>query len=56
MRSTLQPRQRHSEKFEVSRERTCDLMGQRVRLYARPMRVHDIDSTARRLVAKAGRS
>lgn len=56
MRSTLQPRQRHSEKFEVSRERTCDLMGQRVRLCARPMRVHDIASTEKRLAAKMGLS
>ena len=52
MGSTLQPCQRHSEKFEVSRDQSFDFVGEKTRLYTRPMRGHDIDMACRKLPLK----
>ena len=43
MGSTLQPGLRHSAKVEVSRDRTFDFIGEKARVYATPMLVHDIE-------------
>lgn len=50
MGSTLQAGLRHSAKFEVSRDRTFDFMGEKARVYATPMLVHELAGKA----AKAG--
>jgi fluoroacetyl-CoA thioesterase len=42
MKDSLQAGLRHTSKFEVSRDRTIDFMGEKARVYATPMLVRDI--------------
>ena len=41
MKPTLQAGLRQTSKFEVSRDRTIDFMGEKARVYATPMLVRD---------------
>src|SRR3954451_20531328 len=50
MKSTLQPGLRHTAKFEVTRDRTIDFMGEKARVYATPMLVRDIELACRDLL------
>ena len=52
MGSALQPGLRHSAKFEASRDRTFDFMGQKARVYATSMLVHDMEMACRELPLK----
>jgi predicted thioesterase len=49
MGSTLQPGLHHSAEIEVSRDRPFDFMGDKARVYATPMLVHDIEMACREL-------
>jgi predicted thioesterase len=50
MKATLQAGLRHTSKFEVSRDRTIDFMGEKARVYATPMLVRDIEMACRELL------
>ena len=50
MKPTLQPGLRHTARFEVSRDRTIDFMGEKARVYATPMLVRDIEIACRELL------
>jgi predicted thioesterase len=50
MKATLQPGQKHTAKFEVTRDRTIDFMGEKARVYATPMLVRDIEVACRNLL------
>ena len=50
MKSTLQAGLTSSVKFEVSRDRTIDFMGEKARVYATPMLVRDIEMACRALL------
>lgn len=50
MKATLLAGLRHSAKFEVTRDRTIDFMGEKARVYATPMLVRDIEIACRELL------
>jgi len=50
MKSSLQPGLRHTARYEVSRDRTIDFMGEKARVYATPMLVRDIEIACRELL------
>jgi fluoroacetyl-CoA thioesterase len=50
MKPTLAPGLTRQVKFEVSRERTIDFMGEKARVYATPMLVRDIEMACRELL------
>lgn len=50
MKPSLQAGLRHSSKFEVSRDRTIDFMGEKARVYATPMLVRDVEVACRELL------
>ena len=50
MKATLLPGLRHTAKFEVSRDRTIDFMGEKARVYATPMLVRDVEIACRELL------
>ena len=50
MKPTLLPGLRHTARFEVSRDRTIDFMGEKARVYATPMLVRDIEIACRDLL------
>ncbi len=52
MKATLQAGLRHNVKFEVSRDRTIDFMGEKARVYATPMLVRDVEVACRELLLK----
>jgi predicted thioesterase len=52
MKATLQAGLRHTIKFEVSRDRTIDFMGEKARVYATPMLVRDMEIACRDLLLK----
>ena len=52
MKATLQAGLRHTVKFEVSRDRTIDFMGEKARVYATPMLVRDMEIACRDLLLK----
>jgi fluoroacetyl-CoA thioesterase len=52
MKATLQTGLRDTAKFEVSRDRTIDFMGEKARVYATPMLVRDIEMACRELLLK----
>ena len=50
MKPTLQPGLRHTARFEVSRDRTIDFMGEKARVYATPDLVRDVEVACRELL------
>jgi predicted thioesterase len=50
MKPTLQAGLRHKAKFEVTRDRTIDFMGEKARVYATPMLVRDVEVACRELL------
>ncbi len=50
MKPSLQPGLRHTARFEVSRDRTIDFMGEKARVYATPMLVRDLEIACRELL------
>ena len=50
MKPTLQAGLKHTSKFEVSRDRTIDFMGEKARVYATPMLVRDVEIACRELL------
>lgn len=52
MKPTLQPGLRSTAKFQVSRDRTIDFMGEKARVYATPMLVRDVEIACRELLLK----
>ncbi len=50
MKPTLQAGLRDSAKFEVTRDRTIDFMGEKARVYATPMLVRDVEGACRALL------
>ncbi len=50
MKPTLQPGLRHTARFEVTRDRTIDFMGEKARVYATPMLLRDIEVACRELL------
>ena len=50
MKATLQAGVKHTAKFEVTRDRTIDFMGEKARVYATPSLVRDIEQTCRDLL------
>jgi len=50
MKATLQPGLRHTSKYEVTRDRTIDFMGEKARVYATPMLVRDMEIACRELM------
>lgn len=52
MKATLLPGLRYTAKFEVSRDRTIDFMGEKARVYATPMLVRDVEIACRELLLK----
>ena len=50
MKATLQPGLKHISRFELSRDRTIDFMGEKARVYATPMLVRDIEIACRELL------
>lgn len=52
MKPTLQAGLRDSAKFEVTRDRTIDFMGEKARVYATPMLVRDVEVACRALLLK----
>ena len=50
MKSSLAPGVTVTAKFLVDRERTIDFMGEKARVYATPMLVHDIEMASRDLL------
>jgi predicted thioesterase len=52
VKATLQAGLRHSAKYEVTRDRTIDFMGEKARVYATPMLVRDVEIACRELLLK----
>jgi predicted thioesterase len=50
MKPTLAPGLTRQTKFEVTRDRTIDFMGEKARVYATPMLVRDIEMACRELL------
>lgn len=50
MKPSLQPGLRYTSKLEVTRDRTIDFMGEKVRVYATPMLVYDVEIACRELL------
>jgi len=50
MKPTLQTGLTHTAKFEVTRDRTIDFMGEKARVYATPMLVRDVEIACRELL------
>lgn len=50
MKPTLQAGLKHTAKFEVTRDRTIDFMGENARVYATPMLVRDVEIACRDLL------
>jgi fluoroacetyl-CoA thioesterase len=50
MKDTLKAGLRHTTRFEVTRDRTIDFMGEKARVYATPMLVRDIEVACRNLL------
>ena len=50
MKPTLQSGLKHTVKFEVTRDRTIDFMGEKARVYATPMLVRDVEIACRELL------
>ena len=50
MKPSLQPGLRHTARFEVTRDRTIDFMGEKARVYATPMLVRDVEIACRELL------
>lgn len=50
MKPTLQPGLSSTVKFDVSRDRTIDFMGENARVYATPMLVRDLEVACRELL------
>lgn len=50
MKASLQPGVRHTARYEVTRDRTIDFMGEKARVYATPMLVRDIEIACRELL------
>lgn len=50
MKASLQPGVRHTARYEISRDRTIDFMGEKARVYATPMMVRDMEMTCRQLL------
>ena len=50
MKASLQPGLKHSVRFEVTRDRTIDFMGEKARVYATPMLVRDVEVACRELL------
>ena len=50
MKPTLAPGLTRQTKFEVTRDRTIDFMGEKARVYATPMLVQDIEIACRELL------
>lgn len=50
MKDTLKPGLRRTARFEVTRERTIDFMGESARVYATPMLVRDVEVACRELL------
>ena len=50
MKPTLQSGLRHTVRFEVTRDRTIDFMGENARVYATPMLVRDVEIACRDLL------
>jgi fluoroacetyl-CoA thioesterase len=50
MKPTLQSGLTHTVKFEVTRDRTIDFMGEKARVYATPMLVRDVEIACRELL------
>ena len=50
MKPTLQAGLKHTSRFEVSRDRTIDFMGEKARVYATPMLVRDVELACRELL------
>lgn len=52
MKPSLQPGLRHTARYEVSRDRTIDFMGEKARVYATPMLVRDVEIACRELLLR----
>ena len=50
MKATLQTGLRHTARYEVTRDRTIDFMGEKARVYATPMLVRDVEVACRELL------
>ncbi len=50
MKPTLQAGLKLTSRFEVSRDRTIDFMGEKARVYATPMLVRDVEIACRELL------
>ncbi|MBI5275853.1 MAG: LysR family transcriptional regulator [Burkholderiales bacterium] len=50
MKPTLQPGVTTTARFEVTRDRTIDFMGEKARVYATPMLVRDVEVACRELL------
>ena len=50
MKTSLQPGLRHTARYEVTRDRTIDFMGEKARVYATPMLVRDVEVACRELL------
>jgi fluoroacetyl-CoA thioesterase len=50
MKTSLQPGLRHTARYEVTRDRTIDFMGEKARVYATPMLVRDLEVACRDLL------
>lgn len=50
MKASLQPGLRHTARYEVTRDRTIDFMGEKARVYATPMLVRDVEVACRELL------
>jgi fluoroacetyl-CoA thioesterase len=50
MKTTLQAGLKHTDRLEVTRDRTIDFMGEKARVYATPMLVRDIEIACRNLL------
>jgi fluoroacetyl-CoA thioesterase len=50
MKDTLKAGLRHTTRFEVTRDRTIDFMGEKARVYATPMLVRDIEIACREML------
>ena len=47
MKDSLKPGLRHTTRFEVTRDRTIDFLGEKARVYATPMLVRDVEVACR---------
>jgi len=52
MKASLQPGVRDTARFEVTRDRTIDFMGEKARVYATPMLVRDMEIACRELLLR----